>query len=272
MPEIFEQELTRLAQLIEDLDAKREVATNSLKALGEKIESLQLNSTFDDFNSSIQSVGQTVLNTGTSLVTYEITQSLNEFERLLQQGSTQVDGLLDNIVRFKATLRSQLIQLVQPIEELTDDAVGLWQHIEQDWESARSALEQRLDSLGDALEQWQEQVHSAMFEPVEEIAAQMQVQAENLSERIVETDVPDQIEKVAENLMGELTQVLNGFIDSFVSQTDRFVEVVLGHTEEGQGSRELLRPVLDELKGAVDLIEQELERVRDLASSVGVSF
>jgi DNA repair exonuclease SbcCD ATPase subunit len=269
--EILEHHLEQLARLVQAIDERQQAVTDQLSGLNNKLNQLDLASNIQAVVYKLRTHSSEIYAQHASTEQSSV-DTLQEFKNVLKEGSNQVGALLDTVARVRVSLRDRLNEMVQPVAAWTEEADGRAQHLEDEWGQVKARIDARLDAMENAMARWEERVYAATLHPTEEAVTQARAQLEAFTEQVTETIVPEQVQDVAHDLMERLEKMLDDAVDALVSQTDHFIEVVQGHTEDGHDARELLRPALDGIRSAIEQVEREFERVRDLASSVGVSL
>jgi hypothetical protein len=214
--------------------------------------------------------------------------SVQELETLLigvAQTLSRVEGGLDDV-------ETRANETVANIHATTDQWVAqrqeMFEQIEQTVDELVSAMGEQRDALEDGLDAFEgettETVEAAvatitgvvddleerLLTPLRDVRETVDTTLTALEERVIEQAIPEAIEDVSEEVMSSLRAALDESIETLGGSLDEFVAKVLGRTEEGTGSRAALEPALAELRATVDPLFGELDRVRGLASTVGI--
>jgi membrane-associated HD superfamily phosphohydrolase len=137
-------------------------------------------------------------------------------------------------------------------------------------------MEEALESTVARFEEFQQQITEHIAEkvlsPITEMQDECVERIEKLIEEIVEKILPDKAEQVTGEWISELNEEINVMMDHLQTGLDDFRDTIINGSDAAQSSRQTSEQALDLLRTAFAPVLNELDRVRGLSGTVGISI
>jgi len=143
-------------------------------------------------------------------------------------------------------------------------------------ETAREAVERLMGTVKQeietAIDNLKETVVEGITSPIDQARDECVTKIGALIDEIAEKLIPDKADELTEDVCDELKEQLDELLDAFAEGIEDFRTKVFESNEKAGAARELSQQALDLLETAFAPVLGELERVRSLASLVGISI
>ncbi len=174
-------------------------------------------------------------------------------ETWLDQREAALDNLTEAAETAVAIVEEKQAELLETISELTSA-----------WHEASQEVGTRIDNLAEDLSE-------RFFEPLRDARQKFIEKLTDMADRVVDDLVPASVAETAEEAVADIKEELDDLAEQLGNALEGFVRDTLDSRETGEGARAALQPALDQLTAAIDPVMNELDRIRGLAGSVGIS-
>lgn len=261
-----------LLQLMQNLETRiRETTTKTMQwpALSARV--TEVRAAFRDIDTQLNSLAAQVAEEVRPL-----TEELNKLDTAMQTAeavftatsgrlgdvSEKLQASLDQVGQSHAEAKDAALEKFGEIDEMVDE---ISEDIDELMESTRESIEDMTDAAVDAITE-------NLIEPVTELREECVAKIEELIEELVDNVLPDKREEVTGELLAKLQEHLDDMIDKLQEGFAEFRETILQGSDQANGSRMTSEAAMELLRTAFDPVLSELERVRSLAGTVGISI
>lgn len=173
---------------------------------------------------------------------------------LLDERQEQFDGLASDCAQFIDVLDELGASLATSVYDLG------------------TALDTALGETDGIIDDVSDRMDVALITPIAEARDALNEFLEQLTDRIAEEVTPEIVDESVQDVVTSLRQSLARLVQSLCDSLDELAAKIMESINEGSGSRAALQPAVDALSSAIDAVMSELNRIKGLASSVGVSI
>lgn len=190
-------------------------------------------------------------------------QDLAIAEETLERLSQAHLGWVDRRQEIVQQLQDAVEQAVSGIQEKQASMIEGF----EDFETQRDTRQASVETLLDA---WPGVVDEHLYEPLEELRNRIKEKLEDIASTIAEEAIPDEITATAEQAINDIKRFVDEQAKTLGDALEGFVRRILENTRSGSESRKALQSALDQLRLVIDPLLAQLDRVRGLASQVGI--
>jgi hypothetical protein len=208
---------------------------------------------------SIGDVASTIEST-----TSQLARMQQSVDAVMEESGVVIDDWLEHGSNQLADVGLEVDQFLATIDETIETFIDAVDGFEEVLTATLDELEEQMQTAVDG-------VQDLAIVPITEAVNELQQFTEALTDRLVEEVTPTIVDTARTEVIDELRAALGRRVKAFCASLDDLADMVLASIERGSAGRGALQPALDVLRPAVDAVMAELERIRDLASTVGVS-
>jgi len=205
----------------------------------------------------------------------QLDAGLDDCDGVIEGMESRVDAVVVNATDWFDQVNGAVQHELEQLSGVVDDSIQRFEAQLTATGELSTVLAERMDGIREGITTLLESAEGRMEEILEQPATEMLERCREsiaaLAQRIVEEAVPAEVENVATELTAAIRQSLDEALAALCQGMDEFAMQVTGCGDRSGETRAVIQPVLDQLRDAIDPVLAELDRIRGLAGSVGIS-